>query len=197
MNGQVRAQVAVKSAGMLAEGKSIIAKVGGHAHRGRLIGGRAQEGIKGLYRGMAAPLTGVTPMYALCFFGYGSRRCPCIVATHREPGVGKKVFCDDDAFEKLKLGQIAMAGAMSAAFTTPILAPGTCCLRPAPPHAAQASASSACCRCRARIRTDPSSTGPWTWPSTCTRRAAGCRSTAASRPRSAATRACRRPRTPV
>jgi len=25
----------------------------------------------GLYRGMAAPLIGVTPMYALCFFGYG------------------------------------------------------------------------------------------------------------------------------
>ena len=68
-----------------------------------------QEGLKGLYRGMAAPLTGVTPMYALCFFGYG---------------VGKKIFCDDDAFEKLKLTQIAMAGAASAAFTTPILAPG-------------------------------------------------------------------------
>ncbi len=68
-----------------------------------------QEGFKGLYRGMAAPLTGVTPMYALCFFGYG---------------VGKKIFCDDDAFEKLKLTQIALAGATSALFTTPILGPG-------------------------------------------------------------------------
>ncbi len=68
-----------------------------------------QDGFKGLYRGMAAPLTGVTPMYALCFFGYG---------------VGKKMFCDDDAFEKLKLTQIALAGATSALFTTPILGPG-------------------------------------------------------------------------
>lgn len=30
-------------------------------------------------------------MYALCFLGYG---------------FGKKMFCDDDAFEKLKLTQI-------------------------------------------------------------------------------------------
>jgi hypothetical protein len=30
-------------------------------------------------------------MYALCFLGYGT---------------GKKLFCDDDAFEKLKLTQI-------------------------------------------------------------------------------------------
>jgi hypothetical protein len=63
----------------------------------------------GLYRGMAAPLAGVAPMYALCFLGYG---------------VGKKVFCDDDAFEKSKLVQIGLAGAVSSFFTTPILGPG-------------------------------------------------------------------------
>ena len=48
-------------------------------------------------------------MYALCFLGYG---------------VGKNIFCDDDAFDKLKLHQIGMAGAVSAFFTTPILGPG-------------------------------------------------------------------------
>eukprot|EP00042_Codosiga_hollandica_P048217 m.535730 g.535730 ORF g.535730 m.535730 type:complete len:293 (+) comp57620_c0_seq1:120-998(+) len=69
----------------------------------------AKDGLTGLYRGMGAPLTGVTPMYALCFFGYG---------------VGKKIFCDPDAFEKLKLTQIGLAGVTSAVFTTPILAPG-------------------------------------------------------------------------
>jgi hypothetical protein len=58
---------------------------------------------------MAAPLAGVAPMYALCFLGYG---------------VGKNIFCDDDAFDKLKLHQIGMAGAVSAFFTTPILGPG-------------------------------------------------------------------------
>lgn len=64
-----------------------------------------------MYKGMAAPLAGVTPMYAMCFLGYG---------------VGKNVFCDPDAFDpnNLKLGQIAAAGATSAVFTTPILAPG-------------------------------------------------------------------------
>jgi len=68
-----------------------------------------QGGLMALYKGMAAPLIGVTPMYALCFWGYG---------------IGKKIFCDADAFDKLKLMQIGMAGATSALFTTPILAPG-------------------------------------------------------------------------
>eukprot|EP01063_Lacrimia_lanifica_P033810 TRINITY_DN612_c1_g5_i1.p1 TRINITY_DN612_c1_g5~~TRINITY_DN612_c1_g5_i1.p1 ORF type:complete len:318 (+),score=142.08 TRINITY_DN612_c1_g5_i1:52-954(+) len=68
-----------------------------------------KDGLAGLYRGMAAPITGVTPMYAMCFAGYG---------------FGKQIFCDADAYEKLKLEQIAAAGAFSAAFTTPILAPG-------------------------------------------------------------------------
>ncbi|KAB0377977.1 hypothetical protein FD755_009555 [Muntiacus reevesi] len=30
-----------------------------------------REGIRGLYRGMAAPIVGVTPMFAVCFFGFG------------------------------------------------------------------------------------------------------------------------------
>lgn len=68
-----------------------------------------KEGVKGLYKGMAAPLAGVAPMYALCFLGYG---------------VGKNVFCDDDAFDTLKLTQIGLAGATSSFFTTPILGPG-------------------------------------------------------------------------
>lgn len=29
------------------------------------------QGIKGLYKGMAAPIVGVTPMFAVCFFGFG------------------------------------------------------------------------------------------------------------------------------
>eukprot|EP00045_Choanoeca_perplexa_P004167 m.35932 g.35932 ORF g.35932 m.35932 type:complete len:304 (+) comp12430_c0_seq3:84-995(+) len=71
----------------------------------------SKQGFRGLYTGIAAPLAGVTPMFALCFFGYS---------------VGKDIFCDDDAFDKqnLKLLQIAAAGATSAAFTTPLLAPG-------------------------------------------------------------------------
>jgi len=67
-----------------------------------------KEGPFGLYKGMAAPLTGVTPMYALCFFGYA---------------IGQKIFCDENSFKDLKLVDIGLAGATSGLFTTPILAP--------------------------------------------------------------------------
>ncbi|RHY01967.1 hypothetical protein DYB25_010344, partial [Aphanomyces astaci] len=30
----------------------------------------AKDGVKGLYRGMSAPLVGVTPIFAICFWGY-------------------------------------------------------------------------------------------------------------------------------
>ncbi|EGD81452.1 hypothetical protein PTSG_02171 [Salpingoeca rosetta] len=68
-----------------------------------------KEGFFGLYKGVAAPLAGVAPMFALCFLGYS---------------YGKKLFCDEDAIENRKLGQLALAGATSALFTTPIMAPG-------------------------------------------------------------------------
>ena len=57
---------------------------------------------------MVAPLTGVTPMYSLCFFGYG---------------IGKKIFCRENSFRDLELTRIGLAGATSGIFTTPILAP--------------------------------------------------------------------------
>jgi solute carrier family 25 carnitine/acylcarnitine transporter 20/29 len=67
------------------------------------------EGPLALYKGMSAPLAGVTPMYALCFFGYG---------------VGQKIFCNENSFADLDLVRIGLAGATSGIFTTPILAPG-------------------------------------------------------------------------
>eukprot|EP01120_Amphizonella_sp_Union-15-10_P009696 TRINITY_DN3737_c0_g5_i1.p1 TRINITY_DN3737_c0_g5~~TRINITY_DN3737_c0_g5_i1.p1 ORF type:complete len:299 (-),score=35.67 TRINITY_DN3737_c0_g5_i1:44-940(-) len=66
------------------------------------------EGVLGLYRGMSAPLVGVTPMYMLCFFGYQ---------------VGKQIFCTPESFKNLHLVDIALAGGTSGLFTTPILAP--------------------------------------------------------------------------
>jgi len=71
-----------------------------------------KEGPFSLYKGMAAPLYGVTPMYMLCFFGYG---------------VGKQIFTTEEMYKRLSLSDlfyIGLAGATSGLFTTPILAPG-------------------------------------------------------------------------
>lgn len=66
------------------------------------------EGFRGLYKGMGAPLTGVSPMFALSFFGYA---------------VGKKLQ-QTHAEERLTLVQLFGAGAFSGIFTTFLSAPG-------------------------------------------------------------------------
>lgn len=57
---------------------------------------------------MAAPLTGVAPIFAISFLGFG---------------VGKKLQ-QSHPDEKLKLPQLFYAGAFSGVFTTAIMAPG-------------------------------------------------------------------------
>ncbi|CAB1354095.1 unnamed protein product [Coregonus sp. 'balchen'] len=66
------------------------------------------KGFKGLYKGMAAPIIGVTPMFAVCFFGFG---------------LGKKLQqkTPDDV---LTYPQLFAAGMLSGVFTTAIMAPG-------------------------------------------------------------------------
>ena len=61
-----------------------------------------------LWKGLLPPVVASTPMYALCFFDTEWVR-----------------NFDKDAFEEgnFKLGQIGMAGAFSAVFTTPVMAP--------------------------------------------------------------------------
>ncbi|ROL54770.1 Mitochondrial carnitine/acylcarnitine carrier protein [Anabarilius grahami] len=68
----------------------------------------AKEGLRGLYKGMAAPIIGVTPMFAVCFFGFG---------------IGKKLQqkTPDDV---LTYPQLFAAGMLSGVFTTAIMAPG-------------------------------------------------------------------------
>ncbi|XP_041129386.1 mitochondrial carnitine/acylcarnitine carrier protein-like isoform X3 [Polyodon spathula] len=67
-----------------------------------------KEGVSGLYRGMVAPIIGVTPMFAVCFFGFG---------------LGKKLQqrSPDDV---LSYPQLFAAGMLSGVFTTVIMAPG-------------------------------------------------------------------------
>jgi len=67
-----------------------------------------KEGVLGLYKGMKAPLMGVTPMYALCFFGFG---------------VGKKLQIKDPN-EELTLVQFWNAGMVAGVFTTVVMTPG-------------------------------------------------------------------------
>jgi len=66
------------------------------------------EGFRGLYKGVTAPLTAVTPMYSLCFLGYE---------------FGKRIFTTEETYTNLNLLPIAAAGATSAIFSTPIQAP--------------------------------------------------------------------------
>lgn len=56
---------------------------------------------------MTAPITGVAPIFAMSFFGYG---------------LGKRMLQNKDA--ELTNAQIFSAGAFSGIFTTVIMAPG-------------------------------------------------------------------------
>ncbi|KAJ1950919.1 carnitine transporter, partial [Dispira parvispora] len=71
----------------------------------------AKDGVRGLYRGMATPLVGVTPIYAVCFWGYdmGQRLARWGMGTGSQ--------------EKLTLGQICFAGGFSAIPTTLLMTP--------------------------------------------------------------------------
>jgi len=72
----------------------------------------ARDGVRGLYRGMSAPLVGVTPIFAVCFWGYD---------------VGKQLSrwaYSQDKSAALSMGQIMFAGGFSAIPTTLIMAPG-------------------------------------------------------------------------
>lgn len=65
------------------------------------------EGIRGLYKGMSAPLIGVSPIFAISFMGYG---------------VGKQL-CSSLKDQHSYLQYFA-GGAFSGIFTTLIMAPG-------------------------------------------------------------------------
>lgn len=67
-----------------------------------------REGFLGLYKGMAAPIAGVTPMYAVCFLGFS---------------VGKTLQ-QKTPDQQLTLPQLFKAGMLSGVFTTFIMAPG-------------------------------------------------------------------------
>ncbi|XP_049876407.1 congested-like trachea protein [Pectinophora gossypiella] len=67
-----------------------------------------KEGFFGLYKGMSAPLTGVAPIFAISFFGFG---------------LGKKLITGNSDLPLSKL-ELFAAGAFSGIFTTSVMAPG-------------------------------------------------------------------------
>ncbi|VVT57501.1 uncharacterized protein SAPINGB_P005727 [Magnusiomyces paraingens] len=72
----------------------------------------ATDGLTGLYRGVAAPLAGVTPMFAISFWGYDlGKRLVSAVWTPAGPN------------GDLSIGQISAAGFFSAIPTTAVAAP--------------------------------------------------------------------------
>lgn len=77
-----------------------------------------KEGIRGLYRGVSAPLTAVSPMFAVSFWSYdiGQR----VVKSYGQWGMTS----DEKAKPYvLSMNEICMAGAISAVPTTGIMAP--------------------------------------------------------------------------
>lgn len=71
----------------------------------------AKEGLRGLYRGMLTPLVFVTPLYAVCFWGYDLGQKLIRLST------GKTTS------QQLNLAEISMAGGFSAFPATALMTP--------------------------------------------------------------------------
>lgn len=70
----------------------------------------AKEGLRGFYRGVLPPLLGVTPMFAVSFWGYDVGKKLVGTYTNKTP-------------DQFTIGQISAAGAFSAVPTTLVAAP--------------------------------------------------------------------------
>lgn len=77
-----------------------------------------KEGIKGLYRGVSAPLTAVSPMFAVSFWSYD-------IGQRMMKSYGQMGMTQDEKLKpySLSMAEICMAGAISAIPTTGIMAP--------------------------------------------------------------------------
>lgn len=72
----------------------------------------AKDGVTGLYRGMSAPMVGISPIFAICFWGY------------KEGDNLARWWSKKGPNEPLTMGEIMFAGGFSAVPTTAIMAPG-------------------------------------------------------------------------
>lgn len=82
------------------------------------------EGFTGLYRGMLAPLLGVTPMYAICFFGYGTgKRLQQKTPTDKLTWAELLIHSMAIVFA-YRIQQHFKAGLLAGVFTTVVMTPG-------------------------------------------------------------------------
>ena len=72
----------------------------------------ANEGFRGLYKGMSTPLVGVAPIFALGFFGnnFGKEQI--------------RKFTGNSTQQELGVASLALAGGFSGLLATSIMAPG-------------------------------------------------------------------------
>ena len=90
----------------------VVGGAGGQSVVGILRNTLMKEGIRGLYRGVSAPILAVSPVYALSFWGYDAGLL--VVKSFRRK---------EDADAPLTLPEIALAGGLSAFPATLIMAP--------------------------------------------------------------------------
>jgi len=81
-----------------------------------------QHGVKGLYRGMLAPLLGITPIYSVCFWGYdlGQRLSIRVLPSDNDMSASAEKV---SGAAKLSMAQICFAGGFSALPTTLLMTP--------------------------------------------------------------------------
>mmetsp|Transcript_23870 Transcript_23870/g.37573 ORF Transcript_23870/g.37573 Transcript_23870/m.37573 type:complete len:349 (-) Transcript_23870:129-1175(-) len=106
----VKVRIQTASAGAASSSNSVF---------GMLSNTLRKEGVRGLYRGVSAPLTAVSPMFAVSFWSYdiGQR----MVKSYGQRGLTE----EEKSLQSysLSMKEICMAGAISAIPTTGIMAP--------------------------------------------------------------------------
>jgi Mitochondrial carrier protein. len=87
-----------------------------------------KEGIRGIYRGVSAPLVAISPMFAVSFWGYdmGKRIVQAVderyIAKHTNNHIGQDAAAAAVAYP-FTISQLCLAGGISALPTTLIMAP--------------------------------------------------------------------------
>lgn len=85
----------------------------------------ATQGLRGIYRGVMPPLIGITPIFAICFWGYETgQQIVRSFSNDPEPDMNEAASAAGGGQRELTLTEYAVAGGLSAVPTTAIMGPG-------------------------------------------------------------------------